>query len=236
MTWKFITRPLLLQLGLLATLPGIALSQTPAPTLFFSDLVNGPNSGGQGNNGAFVTLYGNYFGSNPTVTVGGGTAIVTMPPSSYLWYQKMTIQLGALAQTGSIVVSNSNGVSNGLPFTVCGGNIYFVATNGSDSNAGSYTAPWKTLLHAVQTTGAGSIIYAMDGVTQETDDGQGWSAAILLRAGWCQGTAASPKALIAYPTATVTIGNPSASSPTYGLRGIDASGSGGACGPGRARP
>jgi len=154
MTWKFITRPLLLQLGLLATLPGIALSQTPAPTLFFSDLVNGPNSGGQGNNGAFVTLYGNYFGSNPAVTVGGGTAIVTAAPARYLWYQKMTIQLGANAQSGNIVVSNSNGVSNGLPFTVRPGSVYFVASYGSDSNAGSYTAPWRTLPHAVQATGA----------------------------------------------------------------------------------
>jgi hypothetical protein len=43
--------------------------------------VSGPNSGGQSNNGAFVTLYGNYFGSNPTVTVGGGTAIVVAAPS-----------------------------------------------------------------------------------------------------------------------------------------------------------
>src|SRR5208283_5820063 len=203
---KFVTRPLLVQMGLFALLPVIAWSQTPAPHLFFSDLVNGPNSGGQGNNGAFVTLYGNYFGTNPTVTVGGGEAIVTTPPASYLWYQKMTIQLGALAQTGNIIVSNSNGTSNGLPFTIRSGSIYFVATNGSDSAAGSYTAPWQTLVHAVQTAGtsAGSIIYAMNGVSQTADDGQGWGAAITLRTAWSKGTAASPTALIAYPGATVT--------------------------------
>ncbi len=222
----------LLQLGLLALLPGAVLSQTPAPRLFFSDLVTGPNSGGQGNNGAFVTLYGNYFGSNPTVTVGGGQAIVTMSPSSCLWYQKMTIQLGALTQTGNIVVSNSNGTSNGLPFTVNSSSIYFVATNGNDSAAGSYAAPWQTLVHAVQTAGAsaGSIIYAMDGVSQTADDGQGWGAAITLRTAWCQGTSASPTALIAYPGATVTVGTTTETAPAYGIRGTDSSADDGACG------
>jgi len=222
---------MILFLGLLAVLPGTILSQTQAPVLFFSDLVNGPNSGGQNNNGAFVTLYGNYLGSSPTVTVGGGQAIVVMPPSSYLWYQKMTIQLGSLAQTGNIVVSNSNGTSNGLPFTIRSGNIYFVATNGSDSSAGSYSAPWLTLVHAVQTAGttAGSIIYAMNGVSQTVDDGQGWGAAILLRADWSKGTSASPTALIAYPGATVTIGT-TGSSPSYGIRTTDSSAGGGGCG------
>jgi hypothetical protein len=143
-------------LALFAVLAGIARSQTPAPRLFFSDLVSGPNAGGQGNNGAFVTLYGNYFGSNPTVTVGGGQAIVTLAPAPYLWYQKLTVQLGPRAQSGSIVVSNPNGTSNGLPFTVNSSSIYFVATNGSGSNPGSYTAPWQALVNAVQTAGASS--------------------------------------------------------------------------------
>jgi hypothetical protein len=222
------TRIFPLTLALFAVGAGLAQPQPPAPRLFFSDLVSGPNTGGQDNNGAFVTLYGNYFGSNPTVTVGGGPAIVTLAPAPYLWYQKMTIQLGPNAQTGNIIVSNSNGASNGLPFTVRSGKIYFVATNGGDSKSGSYKSPWKTLPHAVQTTGAGAIIYAMDGVSQTTDDGQGWGAAILLRSGWCQGTSSNPKALIAYPGATVTIGNPAGSSPGYGLRGTDSSG--GACG------
>jgi uncharacterized protein (TIGR03437 family) len=214
---------------LLATLPGIAWSQAPPPRLFFSDIVSGPNTGGQDNNGAFVALYGNYFGSNPTVTVGGGQALIALAPAPYLWYQKMTIQLGPLAQSGNIVVSNSSGTSNGLPFTVRSGKIYFVATNGKDSNSGSYTRPWRTLVQAVQNTGAGSIIYAMDGVSQTTDDGQGWHAAILLRNDWCQGTAANPKALIAYPGAAVTVGNPTGSSPSFGIRAADSSSSGGAC-------
>ena len=142
----------------------------------------------------------------------------------------MTIQLGGLAQTGSVVVSNSNGTSNGLPFTVRSGSIYFVATGGKDSNSGSYSSPWQTLVHAVQTAGAGSIIYAMNGVSQGSDDGQGWDAAITLRSGWSQGSSASPKALVAYPGATVTVGNAAGASPPYGIRGTDSTAGDGACG------
>ena len=222
-------RVCLLRVGLLATLSAGSLSQAAQPVLFFSDLVSGPNSGGQNNNGAFVTLYGNHLGSTPTVKVGGGQAIVTLAPAPYLWYQKMTIQLGPQAQTGTMVVSNPNGSSNGLPFTVRPGKIYFVAPGGRDFNSGSFTSPWKTLPRAVQ-GGAGSIVYAMDGVSQTSDDGQGWGAAVTLRTDVCQGTAASPKALIAYPGATVTIGNPGGASPAYGLRSTDFTADGGACG------
>ncbi len=221
-------RPFLFVLGLLGILPGIAPSETPPPRLFFSDLLSGPNSGGENNNGVFVTLYGNYFGAAPIVTVGGGQAIVVRGPSPYLWYQKMTIQLGPAAKTGTIVLFSSNVPSNELPFTVRSGKIYFVATGGKDSRSGAYGSPWRTLVHAVESTGAGATIYAMDGVAQTTDDGQGWNAAITLRSTWCQGTAANPKALIAYPGATVTVGNGTGSAPGYGLRGTDSSG--GACG------
>ncbi len=200
-----------------------------APVLFFTDLISGPNTGGENNNGVYVTIYGNNFGSSPTVTVGGGQAIVKIAPTTYLWYQKMVIQLGPPAASGNIVVANSNGTSNGLPFAVRSGNIYFVSTGGSDSNAGSFAAPWKTLPHAVQTAGAGATIYAENGVSATVDDGQGWGAAVLLRGEWCQGTATNQKALIAYPGATVTVGS-SGNSPGYGIEGTDFTAGSGACG------
>src|SRR5579864_7804675 len=52
-------------------------AQTPQPQIFFSDLESGPSAGGQGGNGAFVTIWGKGFGSTQgtsSVTVGGGTA------------------------------------------------------------------------------------------------------------------------------------------------------------------
>ena len=205
-----------------------ARSEVP-PRLFFSDLVTGPNTGGENDAGAFVTLYGSNFGPRPVITVGGGEVLIKAVPSTWLWYQKVTIQLGPKAQTGDIVLTNSDGSSNPLPFTVNSGRIYWVSTSGKDGNSGTLNAPWRTLIKAVQTAGAGAIIYAMDGVSQTTDDGQGWNAALTLRNEWCQGTEASPKALVAYPGAVVTIGNPSGPSPVYGLRGTDFSAGGGAC-------
>ena len=207
---------------------GLAFSQA-SPQIFFTDLVTGPKSGGENNNGAYVTIYGNNFGTNPTVTVGGGQALVKMPPSAWLWYQKMTIQLGPNAQSGDIVISSSGGSSNGSPFTVNSGTIYFVSTAGNDNNAGTFAAPWRTIIKAVHSTGAGAVIYLMNGVAQTTDDGEGWGAALTLRSEWCQGTAAQPKALIAYPGATATLGNASGANPAFGMRSVDSSAGGGAC-------
>ncbi len=52
-------------------------AQVPQPQIFFSDLESGPNVGGQGGNGAFVTIWGKGFGATQgtsSVTVGGGAA------------------------------------------------------------------------------------------------------------------------------------------------------------------
>src|SRR5262252_1828626 len=181
--------------------------------LFFSDLTSGPNQGGQDGKGAFVTVWGNGFGATQgasTVTIGGGAA------DSYpIWTAtRITFQLGAAAATGNIVVHvASKGDSNGLPFTVRAGNIYFVTTTGSDSAAGTFAAPWKTIPKAKNTIAAGDIAYlgvrAGDAVSQTTEDTTAaYRCALGMSANDAgnSGTAAAPKALVAYPGATATIG------------------------------
>src|SRR5258707_6249960 len=120
----------------------------------------------------------------------------------------MTVKLTSRYASGNFAFPTASGTSNGLPFTVNASKIYFVSTAGSDSNSGSFASPWATLPHAVQTAGttAGNIIYAENGVSQTVDDGQGWSAALLLRQGYCQGTPTQPNALVAYPGAVVRLG------------------------------
>jgi len=207
--------------------------QTPAPVLFFSDLTNGPATGNSdsthtSNGGVYVTLYGNFFGASPSATLNGASCLVMVsPPSTWMWYQKMTVQLNSGCTSGNFAVTTASGTSNGLPFTVNAGNIYFVSTTGSDSNSGSFASPWATLPHAVQTAGttAGNIIYAENGVSQTVDDGQGWSAAILMRQGWCQGTPSQLNALVTYPGAVVTLGSNS----IHSIRSTDSSATGGAC-------
>lgn len=214
---------------LVALFSVMALSaQASTPAVFFSDINSGPNIGGENNAGVYVTVYGERFGGSQGesyVSIGGGQAF-----SYPLWSDtKITFQLGPSAQTGNIVVTNGGGSSNGIPFTVRPGSIYFVAVNGNDSNGGLFGSPWLTIPHAVQSISAGDTIYAMNGVTQTMDDGQGWDAALTLRAEWC-GTSGSNRALLAYPNASVTIGNANGASPTSGLRTTDFSAGDGACG------
>ncbi|HLK48884.1 MAG TPA: right-handed parallel beta-helix repeat-containing protein [Bryobacteraceae bacterium] len=208
---------------LLAT--GLCAATTAAdpPRIFFSDLESGPATGGEKNDGAFVSIYGAGFGASrdsSLVRTGGGAA------AHYpIWTDnRITFQLGRAAATGEIVVITARGKSNAVPFTVRPGNIYFVATTGNDGNNGAFASPWRTLLKARDALQPGDIAYALNGVSQTTDDGQGWSAAMMLRTGGAPGR---PKALVAYPGAVVTIG--SITGPAHGVRSTDFSAGGGAC-------
>jgi len=60
---------------LLMLTPTVFFGQSAPPSLFFSDLESGPNTGGQNNKGVWVTIWGKGFGltqGTSTVTVGGG--------------------------------------------------------------------------------------------------------------------------------------------------------------------
>ncbi|MCK5797458.1 MAG: IPT/TIG domain-containing protein [Deltaproteobacteria bacterium] len=191
-----------------------------APRIFYTDLTSGSNTGGQSQQGAFVTLYGQGFGASrgkSTVTVGGGEA------AAYpIWTKtKVTLQLGAKAKTGDIVVHRAGYAdSNILPFTVRPGDIFFVSKTGSDSADGSYAHPLRTLPAGKKKLKAGDILYAMDGVTQKTSDGPNASLCLSkhyqCNAAW--GTAQAPIAIVAYPGAHVTVGCKESGCPQQGLR------------------
>jgi hypothetical protein len=182
-----------------------AVAQSSTPRLFYSDLESGPNTGGQNNNGAFVTLWGKGFGAiqgTSSVTVGGGAVA-----GYQLWSDsKIIVQLGAGAVTGNIVVKVGSAASNGVPFTVRTGNIFFVSTSGNDANAGTFAAPWRTIVKAKNTIAAGDIAYIENGVAQTTEDTFTAYLSMDRQGASNSGTAAAPKALIAYPNASVTVG------------------------------
>ena len=184
----------------------LAGAQSAPPRIFYSDLESGPNTGGQNNKGVWVTIWGKNFGSTQgtsTVTIGGGAA------DNYpLWSDgKIIFQLGPNAVTGSIVVNvPAVGGSNGLPFTVRPGNIFFVATTGNDANTGILTAPWKTIPKAKNAIAAGDVAYIEDGVAQTVEDNFTAYLSMDNSGASNSGTAAAPKALVAYPNATVTVG------------------------------
>lgn len=190
-----------------------------APVIFFTDLVNGPNSGGENGDGAYVTLYGVNFGATrgtSTVTVGGGApaqykvwSAASWGGPAWTWYDKATIQLGASATTGNIVMTTTGGTSNAIAFTVRSGSIYFVSTTGSDGAAGTFAAPWATCTHARDTMAQGGTVYYRTGTYCSTDDGSGYSTCLKLGSG-NQGTSGSPNAMLAYPGESVTFGDTTA--------------------------
>ena len=181
-----------------------------APAIFFTDLVSGPNTGGENGNGTILSIYGARFGATQgasTVTVGGG-----LVADYKLWSDsKISVALGAAAQTGNVLVTTANGPSNATPFTVRAGNIFCVSTTGNDANTGTFPSNcWSTIVHAKNTIAAGDIAYIMDGVSTSVDDRFG--AAVSVES---TGTQDSPKALVGYPGATATIGT---DSEQYALR------------------
>jgi IPT/TIG domain-containing protein len=201
-----------------------------APVVFFTDLDSGPNSGGEGGGGAYVRIYGLNFGAaqgSSTVTVGGGA--VTVKRWEDLWMtgdrnlEVLTVQLTSSSATGAVVVT-VNGVasSSTVSFTVRPGTIDCVSATGSDSASGTLSSGscWATLTHARDTMAAGDITYAENGVCACSDDGSGWNSTLLLDAN--SGASGRPKAIVAYPGATATIGSISSTT----LEGIRSKGTG----------
>jgi hypothetical protein len=200
---KFVKIVLFMSLLLSAA---IVFAQAAPPRIFFSDLESGANSGGQNNNGVWVTIWGKSFGATQgtaSVTVGGG-AVASYP----LWSDgKIIFQLGAGAKSGSIIVNMPGiGSSNALPFTVRAGNIFFVAITGNDANTGTFASPWKTIVKAKNTIAAGDTAYIGDGVAQTSEDTFTAYLSMDKQGASNSGTATAPKALIAYPNATATVG------------------------------
>src|ERR1700726_4793151 len=163
---KMRIRAILIGMFLLCSLAHSASGQTRPPVIFFTDIITGSNKGGENGNGVYLTIYGKGFGSargSSSVTIGGGA------PAQYkIWGQNnskntildmIVVQIGPNAATGNVVVTANGQASNGVPFTVSAGNVYFVDPNGNDSAAGSFTAPWKTAVHAKASMQAGDTVY-----------------------------------------------------------------------------
>jgi hypothetical protein len=198
-------------------------SSTPAPVqpptpsnsavarILYTDLDSGPATGGLNNKGAIVTITGRNFGATrgtAFVTIGGGAA------DNYLSWSdtKVVMQLGASAQTGNISITNAAGVpSNGVPFSVRSGAIYFVAPNGNGN--GAYATPMSpTAAYAAITPGA---TFYFRGGTYSGQYGQlGWSDYNFVLGASKSGTAGNPVAFVGYPGEVASFSGHG----TFGLR------------------
>jgi hypothetical protein len=129
------------------------------PLVLYTDVASGPNSGGENNNGAYLSIFGKNFGSSglgSTVHVYvGGTEV-----SSYRYLgpargrpdiQQISVQVGALGNptpgTALPIEVAVNGVNSNTDqtFTVNPGRMLFVSQSGNDATAvaGDITHPYR---------------------------------------------------------------------------------------------
>ncbi len=169
-----------------------------APTIFFSDLTSGPKIGGKDNKGAFVTIWGKRFGDSQgtsKVIIGGGDA------DNYpQWYDSLVcFQLGSNAATGDIKIIVGSDTSNGVPFTVRDGNIFFVDSAATAEGSGTYGDPWSSP-HSFYITGdTGDVCYFRKGTYSGQYGYTGWTANFCLKATEITGTRSRPVAFVGYP-------------------------------------
>lgn len=228
-----------------------AWAATPPPILFFTDIIDGPTSGNSdttysSTGGAYITLYGNFLDNYSSVQLNGNSCLtVVVGPQTWRWYERMVVKLGTSCTSGNFSITTPNGTWSGptvettewgraADFTVTSGVIRYVATNGSDTAAGSFSAPWAHPWYGVETLGAlaggGNVLYVKSGSggTYSTDDGQGWGANITFRTDWSSksGTATASNAIVGYPyanypTTEAVIGCEGSGCPDFALRSTD---------------
>ena len=131
----------------------------PAPLVIYTDILSGPNTGGENGKGIYLSIFGKNFGST-----GVGTNIkvfinnVEVDNYRYLGpskgrpdIQQITVQVGAISSPTPGIALPIRVVSQGISsnvdqtFTVLPGNIYFVAKTGADTNAGTFASPYRTV-------------------------------------------------------------------------------------------
>ena len=203
---------------------------TPGPLILYTDITSGPNSGGEGNGGIYLTIFGLHFGATQgtsTVTING------RPVAQYiLWSDtKIGVQVGHVS-SGPIVVSAGGFVSNSdKTFTVRSGHIYYVGSSVDNSapkscpdmiSHNSYSTPWGLTNYASKTESnynnatmrtpdtyygcmsPGDTLVFLNGVNYPYFDGRGWHAS--LTPDNANTTSSSFMTIMARPGATAILG------------------------------
>jgi hypothetical protein len=157
--------------------PVVAVSG--APSVLYTDVISGPTSGGEGNNGAYLSIFGKNFGSaglGTTTKVYVGTAEVasyrSLGAAKNAGMQQITVQVGALggaAQGTALPVKVSVGgvVSNtNVTFTPNPGRLLYVdnvAGNDATGVPGDITKPYRHVqTPALSVGGAWPVVRAGD--------------------------------------------------------------------------
>ncbi len=183
-----------------------ATNSALSPLILYTDIISGPNSGGEHNNGTYLTIFGTHFGTTQatsTVTISGRVV------AQYLFWSdtKIGVQVGHVS-SGPIVVSRGDLVSNSdKTFTVRLGHIYYIGPSVDNSapescssmiSSNSYSTPWGLTNYASKTESnydsstmrtpytyyhcmaSGDTLVFLNGVSFPYFDGRGWHASLTI--------------------------------------------------------
>jgi hypothetical protein len=204
------------------------------PVIYYTDQVTGVTTGGENNDGSYLTINGNNFGSvqsNSTVEING-TAV-----AQYIAWSntQIGVQVGAVT-TGAITVTVGSNTAMGPTWTARSGTgagyrIFFIGTSADGSNrpscsslisgsTGTFSFPWgltntisategtysslRTPTFYANCLAAGDTLVFLDGVDYAWWDGRNLHSSLWL--GDVQGTSGNPLVIMSRPGATVTLG------------------------------
>ncbi len=115
-----------------------------------------------------------FTANNPNVTwqvngVVGGSASLGTISSTGLYTAPATLPSPASVTITAILTADTSRSASALVTLIAPptGTTYYVSTTGSDSNAGTLGAPWKTIQHAANTVAAGSTVNVRGGIYNE---------------------------------------------------------------------
>ncbi len=144
-----------------------------APYIAYTDIVAGPASGGEGGNGAYLTIFGTGFGADIgaiTVTVNNTTAAqkiylgASRASDGHRTIQALGVQIASGTTSGAIKVTVGGVDSNtDHTFTVQSGSMFYVATTGSSGNPGTFASPKDPGFLADYAPSAGTFVVIRGG-------------------------------------------------------------------------
>jgi len=200
------------------------VSKAGAPVVSYSDALTGPVSGGEGNQGGYLSIFGSNFGASSglgtaTKVYIGGVEVANyryLGPAkvgSKLGLQQLTVQVGGLGNPTLgrplpikvVVNGTASNVDN--TFTPSAGRILFVSLSGNDSTAvaNDIGKPWRYLQNQGAMTGAYFASRAGDQIVirgGDWSDTNGWDDTWMRAASDSSarnGTAAAWIHITAYP-------------------------------------
>jgi parallel beta-helix repeat protein len=136
-----------------------------------------------------ASIYYTTDGSTPTQSSSPYTGMMVLTDSTTMKAKAFKSGSNPSSVISASFVKNSTG------------NTYYVATNGSDSNPGSISQPFRSIRKGVSVLGAGDTVYIRSGIYQENLDGN--RDKIPSGTSW-----SNPVTIAAYPGETVTMVSP----------------------------